>query len=114
MQEQETEHCVVSAPAWFVYIVRCLDHTYYTGITTDLAKRLTEHNSARRGAKYTRPRRPVVLVYSEPAVSRSAAAKREYHIKKLTPAGKKNLIATLSMDDCPGDKISYNRSSDLC
>lgn len=84
---------IASPPPWYVYIVCCLDRTYYTGITTDLVRRLTEHNSARRGAKYTRPRRPVVLVYSEPAISRGAAARREDQIKKMTLAGKKALIA---------------------
>ena len=80
-----------SLSSWFVYIVRCLDRTLYTGITTDLDRRLAEHNAG-LGAKYTRPRRPVVLVYSEPAISRSAAASREYQIKKLSPAGKLDLI----------------------
>lgn len=79
---------------WVVYIVRCLDRTYYTGITTDLVRRLAEHNSG-RGAKYTRSRRPVVLAYSEPATSRSAAAKRENQIKKMSLIGKKNLIENL-------------------
>lgn len=77
--------------AWYVYILRCSDRTYYTGITTDLLRRLAEHNAG-RGAKYTHPRRPVVLVYSEPARSRSAAAKREYQIKQLSQLGKKSLI----------------------
>ncbi len=81
----------MSTPNWFVYILRCRDGTYYTGITTDLTRRLTEHNAG-LGAKYTRPRRPIALVYSEPTISRSAAARREYQIKRLTPAGKKKLI----------------------
>jgi putative endonuclease len=95
MQEKATEQGEVSASPWYVYIVRCLDSTYYTGITTDLARRMAEHNSPRRGARYTRPRRPVVLVYSEPAHSRGAAAKRECQIKKMTLAGKKCLIETI-------------------
>lgn len=91
---QDNDRCDIASPQpWYVYIVCCLDCTYYTGITTDLVRRLTEHNSARRGAKYTRPRRPVVLVYSEPAISRGAATRREDQIKKMTPAGKKALIA---------------------
>lgn len=70
---------------WFLYMVRCADDTLYTGITTDLARRLGEHNGdGRLGARYTRSRRPVVLVYSEPAASRAAAASREAAIKKLT------------------------------
>ncbi|KJR97900.1 MAG: endonuclease [Desulfobulbaceae bacterium BRH_c16a] len=93
--EEKEEQGEVSISPWYVYIVRCLDSTYYTGITTDLARRMAEHNSARLGARYTRPRRPVVLVYSEPADSRGAAARREYQIKKMTPAGKKCLIETI-------------------
>ncbi|HIJ79175.1 MAG TPA: GIY-YIG nuclease family protein [Deltaproteobacteria bacterium] len=74
-------------------MVRCSDNTLYTGITVNLAKRLAEHNSESKGAKYTRARRPVELVYSEPALSRSEATKREMHIKKMTLARKMELIA---------------------
>ena len=77
---------------WQVYIVRCCDRTLYTGITTDLKRRLAEHNSDRVGAKYTRTRRPVGLVYAEKAVSRSVAAQREFQIKQMSRAMKKKLI----------------------
>jgi putative endonuclease len=80
-------------PPWTVYIVRCRDHSYYTGITTDLTRRIAEHNSAGGGAKYTRPRRPVTLVYSETAPSRATAAQREHQIKKMSLAAKTRLIA---------------------
>ncbi len=80
-------------PPWMVYIVRCRDRSYYTGITTDLTRRMAEHNSAGGGAKYTRPRRPVTLVYSEAAPSRATAAQREYQIKKMNLAAKTRLIA---------------------
>jgi putative endonuclease len=71
--------------SWFLYMVRCVDDTLYTGITTDVERRISEHNGDDRiGARYTRARRPVVLVYSEQAESRSAAASREAAIKKLT------------------------------
>jgi putative endonuclease len=80
-------------PSWFVYIVRCCDGSYYTGITTDLVRRMAEHNSSGQGAKYTRPRRPVALVYFEAAQSRSTAAQREYRIRKMNPLGKTKLIA---------------------
>lgn len=80
-------------PPWTVYIVRCRDRSYYTGITTDLTRRIAEHNSAGGGAKYTRPRRPVTLVYSETATSRATAAQREHQIKKMSPAAKTRLIA---------------------
>ena len=69
---------------WYVYILQCADGTYYTGITTDLDRRLREHNQASCGAKYTRARRPVVLAYSETALNRSIASKREAQIKRLT------------------------------
>lgn len=74
---------------WYVYIVHCRDGTLYTGIAKNLERRLGEHNSDWGGAKYTRSRRPVELIYSEPASSRSAAAKREYQIKKMSPAQKR-------------------------
>ena len=78
---------------WCVYIVRCADNSLYTGITTDLERRLFEHNNAKNGAKYTRPRRPVMLVYQEMADSRSQASKREREIKNLTQQQKLLLIA---------------------
>lgn len=77
---------------WHVYIVCCKDNSYYTGITTDLPRRIDEHNSHKKGARYTRSRRPVELVYSEKAASRSIATRREHQIKKLTLASKKQLI----------------------
>ena len=78
--------------AYFIYIVRCSDETLYTGIATDLARRITEHNTSDKGAKYTRNRRPVELVYSEESEDRSSASKREYEIKKLTRSEKMELI----------------------
>ena len=63
-------------------MVQCSDDTLYTGITLDLERRILEHNSSNKGAKYTRARRPVCLVYSEKHDSRSEASKREYYIKK--------------------------------
>ena len=68
---------------WHVYMVRCSDGTLYTGITNDLEKRIEAHNSGKDGARYTRSRRPVTLVYSEQVESKSAAAKLEYQLKKL-------------------------------
>jgi putative endonuclease len=79
--------------SWFVYIVRCRDGSYYTGITTDLTRRIAEHNSPAGGARYTRSRRPVTLVYWEAVPSRATAAQREYRLKTLTVVGKKRLIA---------------------
>lgn len=79
--------------SWYVYVLRCHDDSLYTGITTDLMRRLEEHNHGAKGARYTRARRPVSLVYSEALPSRSAAASREYAIKQLRPAQKRALIA---------------------
>jgi putative endonuclease len=78
---------------WYVYIVRCNDNTLYTGITKDLNRRLLEHNSGPKGARYTRARRPVALVYCEQAASRSVATSRESHIKKLKISEKGQLVA---------------------
>ena len=75
---------------WHVYIVRCADRTLYTGVARDLAARIEAHNEG-RGAKYTRSRRPVKLVYQEPAADRSAALRREHAIKRLTRAEKEAL-----------------------
>lgn len=75
-----------------VYILRCGDGTLYTGCAKDVDKRLTVHQSG-KGAKYTRCRLPVELVYREPAADRSAALRREAAIKKLTRTEKLALIA---------------------
>ena len=67
---------------YYVYIVQCADATLYTGIATELERRVEEHNHSDKGAKYTRARRPVTLVYHETFEDRSTASKREYEIKK--------------------------------
>lgn len=77
---------------WYVYLLECADGTYYTGITTDLARRVAEHNAARVGAKYTKARRPVSLRWSEPAADRSAASRREWEIKQLSRVEKQHLM----------------------
>lgn len=78
---------------WFVYMVRCADNTLYTGIAKDVDRRINEHNSEKGGARYTRARRPVTLVYTETAQSRSEAARREWEIKRLSLSKKMDLIA---------------------
>ena len=78
--------------SYFVYIVKCSDKSLYTGITTDISRRILEHNSSDKGAKYTSLRRPVELVYSEASENRSSASKREYEIKKMTKLKKLELI----------------------
>lgn len=77
---------------WKVYIVECADGTYYTGITTDVERRILEHNFSFKSAKYTRSRRPVHLVYEETFDNRSNASKREYAIKRLKRKDKLLLI----------------------
>jgi putative endonuclease len=75
-----------------VYILRCADRTLYTGVTTDTDKRLADHNAG-RGARYTRVRRPVHLVYVEPATDRGAALRRESEIKRMRATDKRRLVA---------------------
>ena len=77
----------------YVYILRCADDTLYTGYTTDPERRLREHNAG-EGAKYTRGRTPVEIVYREAYDSRSAAMRREYEIKQLRRSEKVDLIDT--------------------
>lgn len=76
---------------WLVYIILCSDDTLYTGITTDLQRRLSQHASG-RGAKYFRGRQPLQVVYQESGHSRSTASSRELEIKALTRAEKSILI----------------------
>lgn len=79
---------------YFVYIVQCADGTLYTGYTTDPDRRLAEHNAGTgRGARYTRARRPVTLVYQEMWDSRSVAQRREVMLKRMTRDMKLALIA---------------------
>ncbi len=75
-----------------VYIVRCGDKTYYTGIATDVERRMVEHESSPRGAKYLQGRGPLQLVLSVPVGDRSAASKIEHRIKRLDRRGKEALI----------------------
>ena len=76
---------------WKVYILRCGDGSLYTGITTDVDKRLDSHRCG-KGAKYTRGRGPLELVYTEECDDHSAALKREYAIKSLTREEKLEMI----------------------
>jgi len=88
-----TDKTTPPASSWQVYIVCCADGSLYTGITTDLDRRIQEHNSqTQTAARYTRYRQPVELVYNEAARSRGAAAKREYAIKQLDRTQKLALI----------------------
>ncbi len=77
-------------------MLQCADNTLYTGITTDVARRLEEHNSNnKKGAKYTRVRRPVTLVYQEQCENRAQASIREYQLKALSRADKLKLVLNL-------------------
>jgi len=82
----------ISKRLWYVYIVRCSDNSLYCGITTDTTRRTSEHNTSKKGAKYTRSRRPVYLVWSITASCKSSASKLEYKIKKFTKSNKEKLI----------------------
>lgn len=105
---------MTSSSRWYTYIVQCADQSLYTGISTDLLRRIEEHNSSPNGAKYTKARRPVKLVYFEQSESRSAASKREHALKQLSPFNKRKLIAN-SHSDCQDLlKGLYPGSSPLC
>ncbi len=82
------------SPAYHLYILRCSDGTYYTGITSEIERRIDEHNTSPKGAKYTRTRRPVTLVYHEICGDKSSALKREMAIKRLNRTQKTALIGT--------------------
>ena len=77
---------------WYVYIVECADGSLYTGITTEVQRRILEHNYGSKSAKYTRSRRPVRLVYMKEVLNRSEASKEESRIKRLTRKKKLELI----------------------
>jgi len=78
---------------YYVYILKCADRTFYAGITTDLKRRVVEHNDSRLGARYTSSRRPVEIVYSKKFKNRSEASVEESRIKKLTRTEKMELIS---------------------
>jgi len=82
---------MITTTSWTVYFLRCSDNSLYTGITTDISRRIIEHNTSKLGAKYTRARRPVILAYQESAIDKSSAAKREYQLRTL-PKSKKELL----------------------
>ncbi len=79
------------AKNWWIYILKCSDGSLYTGATLDVVKRARIHNAG-KGAKYTKTRLPIAVVYSEKCGSKSEALKREWQIKKLTRLEKKSLI----------------------
>lgn len=80
---------------WFVYILRCADDSLYTGVTTDPDRRQREHNSRKGGARYTRARQPVSMIYRESCPDRSTALKREAQIKRMTRQQKLTLLTNV-------------------
>jgi putative endonuclease len=81
-----------SEKAWFLYVLRCADDTFYTGTTTDITRRIDEHNTKKCGSKYTKTRRPVELIFWLDFENRSQAQKAEYKFKKLTRTQKEKII----------------------
>ncbi len=77
---------------YFVYIVRCNDGSLYTGVSHDVERRVADHNSGKQGAKYTRSRRPVQLVFRKKVKNRSSAQQEEWRIKQLSRRDKQKLI----------------------
>ena len=92
---------------WYLYILRCGDGTLYTGITNDVEKRLAVHRAG-KGAKYTRGRQPLDLVYREACEDHSGALKRELEIKKLTRAEKEMLIEQTVIHPAAADMLENN------
>jgi len=89
---------MTNSAMWYVYLLRCADDSLYTGVTTEPERRLDEHNGDNRiGARYTRARRPVRLVYQEACTDRSTACRRESEIKKLSKRAKEQLVSTFSL-----------------
>ncbi|KGJ91150.1 Excinuclease ABC C subunit domain protein [Colwellia psychrerythraea] len=86
-----TEHNKTAT--WWVYLLRCNDNSLYAGVTTDIHRRVDEHNNSKLGAKYTRARRPVNLAYLEQADNKSSACKKEYKIRHLSKNKKELLVS---------------------
>ena len=78
---------------WFLYVLRCSDDSLYTGITTDVDRRVSEHNGSKLGAKYTKGKRPVALLQSFPFPDRSAASRAEWQFKKLSRRHKEQVLS---------------------
>ena len=88
---------VIIMSNWYVYMLRCADNSLYTGVTTDVERRIVEHNGQKSVTKYTRVRQPVEVAYQEEAESRSEACKREAQLKKLTKKEKEILVGSKSL-----------------
>ena len=87
-----------SDDSWFVYLVRCSDGSFYAGFTTDLERRVRQHNGEIvGGANYTRARRPVALAWYEVCENRSVAQQREYSVRRLSKREKQHLAAKVAV-----------------
>lgn len=91
MRRGDAHSTALTGRAWTLYVLRCRDSSLYTGITTDLERRLTQHQEG-SASRYTRGRRPVRIVYREPCAGRSHALKRERAVKALSRSAKERLI----------------------
>lgn len=91
---------------WHVYILQCADKSLYTGITNDLERRISEHNNSPKGAKYTKGRRPVKLIYSQRKKNKITASKEEYRIKNLTRDEKLEMIRLFSKTSTSATSLS--------
>ena len=87
---------IISGKPWYLYVVQCNDGTLYTGVTTDTDRRIREHNTSCRGAKYTKTRRPVKLVYKRRYPNRSEAQSAECEFKKMLRGQKLQIIKNSS------------------
>jgi putative endonuclease len=85
--------------AWSLYLLRCADGSIYTGITTDVTRRLDEHQSGSRGSKYLRSRRPVQLLYQRRIGTRSLASRLEYQVRNLARKCKDDVAAVDALID---------------
>jgi putative endonuclease len=93
---------------WYVYVATCIDKSLYCGMTTDVTRRLYEHNYTKKAAKYTRSRRPISLTYSSSPLTRSKAASVEAKFKKLT---RKQKIALVGSDEYFNTHFNINNST---
>lgn len=89
------------AKKWILYVLKCRDNTWYTGITNDLARRVQEHNDG-LASRYTRSRLPVTVIYQEPCGGRSSALRKEYAIKQLSRKEKADYITSHSDTNTAG------------
>lgn len=96
-KEERSESGATAETVWSLYLLRCRDGSYYTGVTTDINRRLLEHQEG-KASRYTRTRRPIVLVYQEECGTRSRSLARECAVKSLSRQRKEELISGRKAD----------------